>query len=90
MQKVITTWKNTGNTPVRAIDATFIFRDKNDEVLGEYEFTLFATFDSNAGVLPGETYTTPTDEGFVFPNLIDVQAASVDVNILRVLEISGI
>lgn len=85
---VITTWKNTGDTPVRAIDATFTFRDKNKKVIGSYEYTLYAVFDSQPGVLPGSTYTTPTGEGFLFPSP-NVKAATVEVSITRVQERSG-
>ena len=33
MQMVITTWKNTGITPIRAIEVEFTFRDKSNRVI---------------------------------------------------------
>ena len=89
LQMVMTTWKNTEMTPIRAIEAEFTFRDKNNRVIETVEYTLYAASDSDAGVAPGETYTTPRGEGFVFINPT-VKAESVEVRILSVSDRSGI
>jgi hypothetical protein len=89
LQRVITTWKNTGTTPIRAIEAEFTFRDKNNRVIETVEYTLYAASDSEAGVAPGQTYTTPRDEGFKFINPL-IKAESVEVRILSVSDRSGI
>ena len=78
LQKVFTTWKNVGNTPIRAVEARLIFRDENGDVIESHDYTLYAVFDADRGVLPGETYTTPQNAGFIFPNS-NVTADAVEV-----------
>ncbi len=89
LQEVITTWQNTGMTPIRAIEAEFTFRDKNNRVISKVEYTLYVASDSDAGVAPGKTFTTPRRHGFKFINPL-VKAESVEVRILSVSDRSGI
>lgn len=79
IQRVVTTWKNTGTTPVRVIEARFIFYDAAGRVLESHDYTLYASF--GAGVPPGATYATPAGEGFIYPGL--ERAARVEVVICR-------
>jgi len=90
IQEVITTWKNTGTTPIRAIEAKFTFRNAAQQIIGTNDYTLYAEFDSAPGVLPGATYTTPAGQGFKFSPKLRGEAASVDVTIKSVKEHSGI
>ena len=91
MQQVRTTWKNTGSTPIRAVDCTFTFLDKRRQTIGSYDYTLYAVFDTDPGVAPGEIYTTPSGEGFLFPDWehAGVKAADVEVQITKVLQHSA-
>lgn len=90
LQRVIAKWKNIGDTPIRAIEATFTFRDDDKSVLSIIDYTLYAEFNNEAGVLPGETYTTSRGEGLIFFPEPNKQAASVDIQIVRVSERSSI
>lgn len=81
LQRVKTTWKNTGTLPIRVIEARFTFRDERKQVINTTDYTLYAASSSDAGVPPGRTYSTPKDEGFVFINPT-VRADSVEVTIL--------
>jgi hypothetical protein len=89
LQEVITTWKNTGMNPIRAIEAEFTFRDRNNRVISKVEYTLYAASDLEAGVAPGKTFTTPRRHGFKFINP-EVKAETVEVRILSVSDRSGI
>lgn len=80
MQRVVTTWKNTGTTPVRVIEARFIFRDAAGRVLDTHDYTLYASFGDS--VPPGATYTTPAGDGFLYPGL--KRAAGVEITIRSV------
>ncbi len=86
-QEVITTWTNTGNAPVRVVDANIVARNRNGDLLDSFNYTIYAGFDDDAGVAPGETYTTPSGSGFKLPD--DTHASSVEVTVTSSLEHSG-
>jgi hypothetical protein len=83
-QKVVVRWKNSGMTPIRAIDAEITHWDASGELLGKYNYTIFATFDDEPGVAPGEINTT---RGFILPGF--KVSKSVEVSVTKVLEHSG-
>ncbi len=90
MQKVVVHWKNTGKTPVRAIDAEIIHWDVSDRMLGDYNYTIFAVSDDDSGIAPGEVQVT---KGFILPGFQGIpgyeRSKRVDVRIRTVDEHSG-
>jgi len=89
-QMVIVDWKNTGNTPIRAVHATMTPYDAAGRPLtnGAKDYTIYATFTNESpGIAPGETYVEPEDEGFVLtPGAGNREAVRVDVTITRAME----
>lgn len=85
LQKAMVTWKNTGNTPVRGIEAVVTFRDKDGRVIEETDHFIFAVNDSDPGVAPGKTHKSTKDQGILFVDPFKT-AASVDVSITKVYE----
>ena len=94
MQMVMVTWKNTGSTPIRVVDAEIVHRDSSNAVLGTHNYTIFSASDTSPGVAPGETYSTPAGEGFLLPGFRGLpnykESKTVRVRITAVLEHSGI
>jgi len=99
-QEVIATWKNVGDSPVRLVDATMTPRDAKGNLMnsftptGSHNYTIYAEFDHNPGVLPGETYTTKNGNGFKLPGFEGMggymPAVSVDVEITKSAKTSGL
>lgn len=90
MQMMIVTLKNTGSTPIRAVDADITWRDSSGNVLGTHNYTIFAESNSAPGIVPGSTWTTRKGEGFTIPYGAGIgeKAKSVKVEITKVLEFS--
>jgi hypothetical protein len=63
-----TTWKNTGATPVKTINARVQAWNQQGSLVIDVDYTLFAVFDNQRGILPGQTYTTPADQSFRLPS----------------------
>jgi len=89
-QEVIVTWKNTGTTTIRVVDANIISKDSSGGVLNEFNYTIYADFDSDVGLRPEDTYTTKPGKGFKLPRSSGRTAASVVVQIEKVSQKSGL
>lgn len=93
-QEVLTTWKNTGDTPIRMVAAEIKPVNADGSPRQSFHYTLYAEFDDSPGVAPGETYTTKPGHGFKLPGFEGMvgylPASSVDVRVTRVSEHSGL
>ncbi len=90
VQIVIVTLKNTGSRPIRVVDADLIYRDASGESR-THNYTIFAASDSEPGIAPGRTWTTPKGEGVIpLAHGFGEKLKSVKVQITQVLEDSGI
>jgi len=101
-QMVLVDWTNTGNTPVRAVEADITLRGASGNALRDpfrgnttTNMCIYAIGDDNPGVSPGTTYQEPEGEGFVIipglPGMQDdtLRATSATVTITKVSEKSG-
>ncbi len=92
-QEVLTTWKNTGNSSVRVVDAEIKSLNGDGSTRDTFNYTLYAEFDDSSGVLPGETHVTEPGGGFKLPGFEGFPgyspAASGKVRITKVAEKSG-
>ena len=101
-QMVLVDWTNTGNTPVRAVEANITLRGASGNALRDpfrgnttTNMCIYAIGDDNPGVSPGTTYQEPEGEGFVIipglPGMQDdtLRATSATVTITKVSEKSG-
>jgi hypothetical protein len=90
MQNVIVRWKNTGNSAIRVIDAYITHWARSREMLGKYNYTIFAVSDDAPGVNPSETGTT---DGFILPGFQGMpgykRSTRADVQITNVQQHSG-
>ncbi len=85
-REVVVAWKNTGTTTIRAVDAKIVCFDRG-LAIEKNSYTIYACFDSDPGIRPGETKVTKAGEGFRLRAYSP--ADSVDVQITKVLEKSG-
>lgn len=62
-------FRNTGDRPVRKVKGIIRVYDADGNEIrggtGGLDYTLYAAFDDAPGVLPGETYSTPSGQGFI-------------------------
>jgi hypothetical protein len=87
MRMLIVTLKNTGNVPVRVVDADITWLDASGNVLGSINYTIYIEFDSAPGIEPGKTWTTKKDEGFILPlSQGGDRAKKVEVRVTKVLQ----
>ena len=65
-QMMYTTWKNTGEIPIRTVKARFTFRNTQKQIIHKQDFILSAALDdTERAVNPGRTFTEPRDEGII-------------------------
>lgn len=86
-QEVISTWTNTGSTPIRVLDADIVTYTRDGTPITSVNYTIYDASDDEAGIAPGEIYTDPYGHGFKLP--VISTAVSVDVTATRALEYSG-
>lgn len=64
-------FRNTGDRPVRKVKGIIRAYDANgSEVPGGsdgLDYTMYAAFNDEPGILPGETYQTPSGKGYILP-----------------------
>lgn len=92
---VLVDWKNIGAATVRAVDANIILfdaRGRKIDIRGRgdafyvRDYAIYAVSDSSPGIAPGETYTEPSDRGFIVePDDAEI-ARRVRVEITEVVE----
>src|SRR5262249_23306361 len=80
-------WKNTGNRPIRGVDATITGYDErgNAWVLFHPDIAIYGEADGYPGIAPGETCITPKSEGH-FLHLHDRKPVRVTAVITKVEE----
>jgi hypothetical protein len=81
-QRLNVVWKNTGKVPIRSVEADVVMYDESGKLIYKFEYCTYAVSDNEPGILPGETYTTPPNEG----NLLQQGTVKVDVQITTVVE----
>lgn len=89
-QMVLTSWRNTGERPIREVRADITAYDGSGTRLDSSarDYTIYAVCNSASGITPGEEYRAPEGEGFVLipiPSLVPL-ADSVAVRITSVKE----
>jgi hypothetical protein len=70
---VLVKWKNSGQSPIRAVDADIYLADQKGRKLAVVEDKpIYAVSDDSPGVAPGEVYEDPIDNGYLIdPRLTD-------------------
>ena len=82
-------WKNTGNRPVRAVYAkVYGFDEQGNEVdvMPVPSYSIYAVFNGDPGIAPGETYHEPKGEGLFVPPKLPKMPTRVSVTITKVEE----
>ena len=92
-QEVIVTWINTGEEPIRVVDAHITALSNSGSRILDITYTIYAESDSKPGVMPGEAYTDKKGEGFKLPGFAGLPgyepASSVSVEIVSTATQSG-
>lgn len=83
-KQVKVAFRNTGKHPIRTVDAEISWFDSDEKPIGSANYTIYAEFNNEPGILPGETYTPKDTEGFLLP--LDSNAFSAKIVITEVQE----
>ncbi|QDT01389.1 hypothetical protein [Adhaeretor mobilis] len=78
-QKLVVTLRNTGDVPVRTVDANITTRDSGGSIIQTWNYTIYAVSKAESEILPNKLWRTPKSKGHVFPHM--EQADSVDVTV---------
>lgn len=82
--------RNTGNRAIRKVLASITCFDANGLAIQEASakrWVIYGVSNDSPGLLPGEVYTPPIDEGFVFPQLLVRRFSNGQVKV-KVVEVS--
>ncbi|MDB4654253.1 hypothetical protein OAE40_00595 [Rubripirellula sp.] len=80
LKRLLTTWKNTGDVEIRAVEADITGYDVNGLVVYTAPaYTIFAEWNDEDGILPGEVFSTPYDQGHIMP--ADVASAKAVITL---------
>ena len=88
-KSIVVTWRNTGETPIRAVHADMRVFNSDGELtglgVGAKDYAIYAVSEANPGVAPGNTHSE--ENGFVLP--IGTNATTAEATITRVTEEAG-
>ena len=83
-------WKNTGNRTIRGLTAKITALDSRGnvtDVFPDFELYIYAAASNDRpGILPGDTFINPNDEGRIIPPLLKDRVARVEVKIVKIEE----
>ena len=83
-------WKNTGNRPIRGLTAKITAFDSQGNVTDAFpDFDLYiyaVASNDRPGILPGDTFINPNDQGRIIPPLVTTRVARVEVKIVKIDE----
>lgn len=90
LQSIQTTWKNTGETTIRVVNADIELIGDDGSILDTINYTIHAEFNDSSGVKPGEIFTPSSDQGFLAPDYGNIPGfrpvQSARVTITKALE----